>query len=156
MTKPRPPGTVEDALDKVIGVLSIASCAAATGRSTGYLRALSDPDKREQLTVIDMIKLDLAHMDAGLPGTPIFEAVGHMLKAAQPEFFSNAYELGRVTVDVVREDSEAHVALIEASLPGADRRALQHALRQEMDSIEAGTRAVVALKASIARTDPPP
>ena len=126
MTKLRQPLTVEDALYKVLGALTMSGAVEATGRTAGYLRMLSDPDQRAQLTVIDMIKLDVAHMRAGFPGMPIFEAVATILHAAQPELFSNAYAISRVTCDVVKEGGDAHVALRLVSLvpfdvpPGLD------------------------------------
>lgn len=156
MTKLRQPLTVEDALDKVIGALTMAGAVEATGRTAGYLRMLSDPDQRAQLTVIDMIKLDTAHMRAGLPGMPIFETVATILHAAQPELFSNAYAISRVTVDVVKEGSDAHVALIEASLPGADSRTLKKALKETVESIEANNRAVAVIQSLIAHEQQPP
>lgn len=156
MTKLRQPLTVEDALYKVLGALTMSGAVEATGRTAGYLRMLSDPDQRAQLTVIDMIKLDVSHMRAGFPGMPIFEAVATILHAAQPELFSNAYAISRVTCDVVKEGGDAHVALIEASLPGADSRTLKKALKETVESIEANHRAVAVIQSLIAHEQQPP
>lgn len=156
MTVPKPPLTVEEALDRVIGLLTMPAAVEATGRKASYLRALSHPRKREKLTVIDMIKLDVAHMKAGLPGAPIFETVATILQAAQPALFSSAYEISRMTIDVVKEDAESQVALIEASLPGADRKTMLRALKEAVDSLSARHRAVAVIKSIVEQTEQPP
>ena len=149
MTKARPPLSIENALHKVIGELSIEYAAEVTGRQAHYLRALTDPDKeREQLTVRDMIKLDLAHREAGLVGAPLFETVARILKAADAEIFSDAHQLAKIAARVIREGGDAHVALFSASRPGVTDKQLQSTLR-ELEESHAETATAIAAVSSI-------
>lgn len=134
MTKLRDPLTIEDALDRAIGDMTIAVASDATGRKPAYLRALSDPDKREQLTVIDAIKLDVAHHEAGGAGAPIYETIGRILKATCATYFSDAAAIGRILPDVIREGAEANIALFAATAPSASDRQLRETLRELQES----------------------
>ena len=71
MTKVRPPVSIENTLYRVLGELGIDKAAEVTGRTKDYLRALSDHDKREQLTVRDLISLDLACRANADPNYPL-------------------------------------------------------------------------------------
>ena len=68
MTKQREAVTVENTLYRVLGTLTIERAAEVTGRAESYLRALSDPDKRDRLTIEDAIKLDLEYRAGGREG----------------------------------------------------------------------------------------
>ena len=157
MTKLRPPLSIENALMKVLGSITIEVAANVTGRKEHYLRDLTDPDKRAQLTVIDAIKLDLAHRLAGQPGAPLYETIGLILRSTDAEIFSDAVQLGNVAVRVIREGGEAHAALCAASRPGASLAQLQDTLREIEESIGEHAKAVAHLQAMIQhRTQQPP
>lgn len=157
MTKLRPPLTVEDAINRVIGDMTIDAAAAATGRSPHYLRALSDPDKREQLTVVDLIKLDTAHSEAGGAGAPLYETVGRILKATTATYFSDASAIAAILPEVLREDADAHIALAAAMLPGASDRQLLDTLRElEESHIKTGEALVIVRGAIANRATKPP
>lgn len=130
MTKVRPPLTIDNALYKVLGRIGIEAACEITSRKAAYLRNLSDPAKRETLTVVDAIKLDLAHRQTGAGGAPIYETIGLILQAANAELFSDARAIGRVAIDVIREGGQAHAALVHASFPGATPRDLDETLRE--------------------------
>ncbi len=134
MTKVRPPLSIENALYKVLGALGIEAACEATERKAAYLRNLSDPDKREQLTVADAIKLDLAHRQKGYGDAPIYETIGLIMKAADAELFSDSAAIGRVALDVIREGGQAHAALVQASFPGATPRDYDETLRELEES----------------------
>jgi hypothetical protein len=156
MTMVRNPLTVEDGLGKMIVALGMPGAIKATGRKASYLRALSNPNRREQLTVVDMVKLERAHARAGRPGAPIFEIVASILHLAKPERLSEAYAISRCAIEIAREDCESQVALMEAGLPGADDRALKKALKETVESIQAKNRAVAVIQSLIAHEQQPP
>lgn len=157
MTKLREPVTLENTLFLVLGRLTIERAAEVVGCSTHHLRALSDPDKRERLTIDDAIKLDLAHRaDAG-EGYPLFETYGRLLDAASAERFADADALGRLTVKVAREAGEATAALVAATRPNATVQDLEHALRELEGSDEVTDAAIAHVREMIRRArDGPP
>jgi hypothetical protein len=158
MTKLRPPVSIENTLYFVLGELTIERAAAVTTRSIGYLRALSDPDKRERLTVEDAIKLDLAYIAAGGSGRPFHETMGLLVEAASATRFSDAAAIGRHEVEVARENGEACAALFEASVDPTDIGTLERALRESEDSHRAAGAAIATIRDQLARArdGPPP
>lgn len=50
--------TIENTLYRVLGEITIERAAEVTGRSLNYLRSLTDPNKRERLTIEDSRMLD--------------------------------------------------------------------------------------------------
>lgn len=157
MTKTRAPVSIENALFKVLGQLGIEECCEVTARKAHYLRALADPDKREQLTVTDAIKLDLAHLRSGGGGAPIYETIALIIKAAHGELFRDAETIARQAQAVIREGGDAHVALFEAAQPSASDATLRNSLRElEESHIETGK--AIALVGGIlaARAAQPP
>jgi hypothetical protein len=132
VTKLRAPMSVEEALDRVLGKLTFSRAAEVTSRQASYLRKLSDPDCREQLTVKDLILLDVEHI--AIDGTaPIFETVGQILKSVHGYVFSDEAELRLLAVGLMRENTQAEVALIEATAPGAPAAAWDRAEREVAD-----------------------
>lgn len=156
MTKLRAPLSIENALLKVLGKLGMEGACEATGRAAHYIRALSDPDKREQLTIADALALDLEHQRQGNVGAPIFETYGHLLKAASAEVFTDAAAIGEVFHTILLEDGEANAALLLAQRPGVTLEQLRHALRELEDSIRVRSDAAVILKSVIEHREAPP
>lgn len=155
MTKRRPPLTIEQALDLAIGQLTMDGAVEATGRKAGYLRALTDPGKRETLTVSDMIKLDTAHLE--LDGTtPLLDAVITILKTLRATVFPDAAEIHRKVIRLMKENAEAECALVEISHPDADDAAWARAERELAEALPEAT-AVLAFvrQVRVARAQPP-
>jgi len=117
MSKRRAPLTIENVLLKVLGDLTPERCARTTEREASYLRDASDPDKAQQLTVRDMIKLDIEHL-------------GYNGRAPFAEIYTDAVAIGDVLAEVLREDSDAHLALLRASRPDATDQDLIDAVRE--------------------------
>lgn len=137
MTKLRKPLTIEQALDKAIGDLTMDGAVEATGRKASYLRALTDPEKRETLTVVDLVKLDTAHI--AQDGTaPLLDAVTTIIKSVRASVFTDAAMLGDHVVAVMKENAEAECALFEASRPGADDAAWAKAERELAEALPKG------------------
>ena len=153
MTKVRNPVTIENTLYAVLGRISIERASEVTGRAESYLRALSDPDKRERLTIEDAIALDLEHRARGGDGFPLYETYGRIMDSVAAERFADAAAIGRIAVIVAKEAGEATAALIEASLPGAGPDKLETALRELEQSDDAGHAAIALLRDL--RTKPP-
>jgi len=135
VTKERDPGTMEDALLRVLGKLGMEAACAATRRQDHYLRAVSDPDKPTQnLTVPDMLALDEAYIAVGGIGAPLWETAGRLLKARCTTQFADAAALGQVGKDMVREGGEAFAAMFDVTQPGGgDRHARRKALKELTD-----------------------
>lgn len=139
MTKERAPLTVENALFRVLGAIGVEVAAEATGRSESYLRALSDPDKRECLSCEDALRLDLEHIARGHDGAPITETMALILDQRQAERFADQAELLRRTKIAISEGAEAQVALLSAAQPGASLADLAAARRETEQAIAAFT-----------------
>jgi len=142
VTKHRP--LFEDVLLKVLGELTPAVCQEITGRTASYLRDASDPDKGQLLSVQDMIRLDTAHI--GIDGNaPLTAAVCAILEQARADIYTDAVSIGRATVDVLKEDGEAHVALFLASQPNATDAQLLEARREIEQSSAAQANALAVV-----------
>lgn len=151
MTKVRPPVTIENTLYRVLGELGIDRAAQVTSRSKDYLRNLSDQDKREQLTVRDLISLDAACRANGDPTYPLYETVGLMLLAAGAEHISQAACLGQSAASMAREHGEAHAALIEAVIHPGDVARMEIALREAEEARDASTDTIALLTNQLTR-----
>lgn len=156
MTKVRPPLSIENTLFKIFGALEIEHASEVTGRSPHYLRNLADPAKREKLTVVDQIKLDLAWRQKGRAGAPLYEQIGRILKAADAEIFSDSDAIGDIAARVIREGSEAHIALFSISRPGASDAQLLHALREVEESASVSQEALAVIKSVLEHRLPQP
>lgn len=152
MTKLREPVTIENTLYRVLGELTIERAAEATGRAVSYLRALTDPDKREQLTVRDLELLDLACHEKLGQGFPLFEALGRRLETARADRFAGAACIGRHAVEVAKENGEAVAALLEAALSAGDPRLLEEALRQSEDVHRVVTATIATIRDQLSRS----
>ena len=157
MTLRRDPFTIENALEKTFGDLRIEVASDVTGRSKAYLRALYHPAKRPHLTVVDMVKLTLASRERGL-GTPIWDTVAAIVRAADATYFSGPAEIGRIAVDVIREGGEAHAALCRVSQPGASVADFTDTLRQIEESVHelSHAAAIVSAELRVRKGEPPP
>jgi hypothetical protein len=151
MTKERAPASMEDALLLVLGELKIDQAAELLGHSAGHLRAVTDPDKREQLCVRDLEKLDLEHHARFRRGFPLYEALGRRLATAKAERFADAAEIGRHGARLARENGEAVNALLEAALMAGDRKLIEEAVRQTEDVAREAAATLGALRTVLDR-----
>ena len=157
MTKQRPPVSIENTLYRVLGDIGIDRAAEVTGREQSYLRGLSDQDRREQLTVRDMLTLDIACREAGDPTFPFYETIGLLLKEASAERFADAAAIGRHAQVTARESGEALAAIMAAAIAaGSDPRAIDHALRETEEAYGAFGDVIATLRAQKAKAEPPP
>lgn len=158
MTKVRAPVTIENALRALLGRLQLEDAATITGREAGYLHSMTDPDKPGQITVRDVLLLDLeAHKRFG-EGFPLFEAIGRMLESTAGERFADQAAIARVTADFAKESGDAVAASIAAAMPGAGVRELEAALREAEEADQKADAQIAVLRSALkhAREGPPP
>jgi len=149
VTKLRAPVSIENTLYRVLGELGIERAAEVTGKAESYLRALSDPDKRERLTVEEAVKLDLACAVAGDDTRPLYTTMGLLLEDAMARRYVCAVEIGRSAQLVAIEGAEAAAALFAAALdPTGDPKLRERALREAEEAHEAVGDAIQVLRAS--------
>lgn len=151
MTKQREAVTIENTLYRVLGTLTIERASEVTGRSESYLRSLSDPDKRERLTIEDAIALDLEYRAGSREGYPLLDTYARIVEAAADAKFAEEHATGRLTLDFVKETGEASCALIAAQLPGATLQTLQLALHEVEQADNASATVIAHLQARIRR-----
>ncbi|CAD7336102.1 hypothetical protein FIM10_04155 [Sphingomonadales bacterium 56] len=121
MTKRRAPLSIDTALARIAGQLAggWAEMAEVAGYAERTVRAWGDVDREEQINLPSAIKLDVAFQAAGGIGAPIYEAYGDMVEEAHAKAFGDRQELQRATIEFMRENNEAELALLEASQPDA-------------------------------------
>lgn len=155
MTKLRPPLSIEQAVTDVILAIGIDAASEATGRRKAYLTDASDPDKRLLLTARDAVALDGAH-DRIVGGRPIHDMMGLMIDDCAPGAVSCERQLFDATIEAIRESSEAHAALLEASRPDASPAKRRTAMRELVQAFAAKRRIMPILGKMLGQTSQPP
>ncbi|MDE8654796.1 hypothetical protein [Novosphingobium album (ex Liu et al. 2023)] len=132
MTKHRPPLTFEAALARVVGQLpgDWAEAAQVCGRAASTVRNWGNPDLPEGVPVECALALDLAFQGAGGLGAPFYEAYTVQLELAATDRFAGPAALLQLLPEVLRENSEAEIALVAAARNGAGRHDLKATLRE--------------------------
>lgn len=157
MTKLRPPVSIENTLDLVMAQLSMERATFVTRRKPDYLRALSDPDRRELLTFRDAQALDEDYFVRVARRHPIRETYGLILDANRPSVLTAPCDFASHAVTVARESGEATAALVQAALDGKAVHLCAEAVRQLEDNHAATGAAIGALREHIRRArDGPP
>lgn len=144
MTKSRDPVTIENTLRIVLGTLK-GRAAEATGRDAGYLHNMTDPSKPGQLTVRDVVALDLEWRAAGHAGYPLADTIGLMIESEAAERFAEEHAYGQLAHSWVKESCDATPLVVEAMHPGATVQVLETALRE----LEQADSAIAPLSASL-------
>lgn len=137
MTKHRPPLSVHAALDRIAGTFpgGYADLAERLGRKEHTCRAWADPARREKISVEDAIRADLEFQAAGGIGAPLFETYSLQLEEASGSRFALQHSIGRLLPDLLRENSEAEVALVRAAQPDATEADRRYAGRETGEAI---------------------
>lgn len=135
MTKRRAPLSIDTALARIAGQLAggWAEMAEVADYAERTVRAWGDVDREEQINLPSAIKLDIAFQAAGGVGAPIYEAYGDLVQVAAAEAFGDKQQLLRATMDFMQENSEAELALLEATRPDAGPAELANATKQLID-----------------------
>jgi len=148
LQKRRAPLTIDAALARIAGQMGDwAEVAKAVDRSESLVRAWGDPDRRENIPLVDAVRLDLAYRDAGGVGSPFFETVAYLLDEQAIFRFADAIALGHLAAEVIRECGEASSLLVLAAQPGADRDDYRETRAHVREAIDAYQRASVLLAA---------
>jgi hypothetical protein len=149
MTKPMPPISVRQALDRVSGQLpgSWSEMAAVCGVQSGEtVRSWGDPDKPDRQLWFDRaIALDIAYQRAGGEGRPLFETYALQLEVARQLAFADEVAVVQRACVMIRESAQAHEAMILAGLPSAGARERTNAIREIEDVIREATASIALL-----------
>lgn len=151
MTKTRDPVSIENTLREVIGLLKIGRAAEATGRQPAYLHAMTDPAKPGELTVKDVVALDLEWRASGREGYPLLATIERMIRTGAEDRFAEEHAFGSLTFEFVKESGEASAALVAAMAPGAPVQVLETALREAEHADNAVAPVIANLKRRIGR-----
>lgn len=148
MTKVRPPLSIDAALARIAGRLpgAWAEMAGVAGRHESTVRRWGDPDQPEQMTLVAAIALDLAYSRAGGEDRPLFETYKLQLDVAREDAFADEIALARRTCTLIRESSQAHEAMVLATLPSASRQEREAAVRELEDVMREVTGAIALLR----------
>lgn len=154
VTKVRPPLTLEMALKRIGGVLSVEQMAAISRRSESQVRAWGDHDKPDSIPMDCAIALDVEYQKAGGVGAPIHDLYALRLDLARQSAFACQAAIAEATMTGVRETAEAIQAQIACTLPSADATDLDRAIRETEEAAASITKTLQLLLA--ARAQPPP
>lgn len=157
MTKHRPPLSVGDALGRIQGKLpgGIAEMTTIVSRSKSQVYAWANPDTEDDIPMGCAIALDIAYQAAGGLGAPIHEAYTAKLEIAGHNRFADQLALSRHVVDVLRECSDAEIALMLAAQPGSNDKDRLKAAREVQEAIGVLSRTLPMLGGIHHQTDPP-
>ena len=134
MTKRRDPISVDTALARIAGQAGgWPAIATHLGYHERTVRAWGDPDREEQISLPAAIALDILFQAHGGVGAPLYEAHGDMVSAAQAEQFADKLDLQRHTIEFMKENSDAEIALLKAAQPDAGPAEQAEAQRELLD-----------------------
>ena len=137
MTKLRPPVSVEDALDRVVGRIGLAQAAQVVEKQQGTLRKWSDPDKPNEITLSAAFKLDAAYLASGGGCAPFLTIYEALLEGATERVCADAERVAKLAAEAAKETGQAMAAQFLASRPGASRADRLIAARETQDAIVA-------------------
>ena len=151
MTKLRPPVSVENALDRIAGVIGWPRVAAIARQAERTVRNWSDPDTQPpagRAISLDLgLELDVAYRLAGGDGAPMLHCFATRLEIGTLAACPDAAALAAATSRAARESGEAIAAAIAASDPSAGLAALVLAEREIEQSIAAKNGILSAVRA---------
>lgn len=150
MTTACEPLSIEQTLRDVVEALSLERAVAVTGRSSHYLRALSHPEKREQLSCRDAVLLDTEH-ERLFGNRPLIDTMRMQVDARQSSGANGHAALAGATIEAVRESGEAHAALIAALSPDATDATRDTAMREVIQAVNAKRRIIPMLRVMMRR-----
>ncbi len=150
MTCERDPVTIENRLRLVYGTLTIEHAMELTGKSEGYLTALTLPSRREKLCFRDAEILDLAYHQKTGQGFPLFEAYGLRLETAGAGRFAEAAAIADLARKAAKEGGEAVAALVDAAMSNGDPQVLKRTLRELEEADAVTTQSITAVRQALA------
>jgi len=136
MTKVRAPSTFEDAIDRIVGRITIAKAAEVVGKGERVIRYWSDPDANRSPSIEEAALLDAAYLEAG-GGEPPILAVYQLLLDRRVTPPADSAELAKVSGVLAKEVGEGLAALFKASQPGSTQADRMIAERELTDVGEA-------------------
>ena len=155
MTYLKPPGSIEQALDRISGVIDWASMASIVERTEGTVRHWANPATPESVPLTLAIRLDLAWQAAGQIGAPLLNAYMALVDKAREAEFGCQIELTRATAVFARENGQAEEAALMLTLPDADEADFVKA-EQEVEHVVAHASGMLGLIRRLRRSRQPP
>jgi hypothetical protein len=137
VTKLCPPLTVHAALKRISRQVpcGYAGMAKLTARSEGMVRAWGDDARREKVPVEDAITLDLAFQASGGKGAPLHEFYTLQLELAAANRSDDQKALTQTLACVIKEVSDAQIAILHASRADATPNDMRDAQREIEEAI---------------------
>ncbi len=155
MTLAKPPGSIEQALDRISGVIAWPEMAAIVGRAESTVRNWANPTTEESVPLTLAVQLDLAWQRAGQLGAPLLNAHMALADRARVNDLGCQLELTRGVALLARENGQAEEAALLATLPGADDTAFALAEREVNDAVAQAT-GLLGMLRRLRRTRAPP
>jgi hypothetical protein len=148
MTTHKAPTTVEAALGRIMGQIhgGAAKMAEITSRKEHMIYAWGNPTRREKVPVEDAILLDLAFQAAGGIGAPLHEFYSLQLELETATRFAEQQALNNSLPIIIKEVSEAEIAIHHASRPDASARDMSEGMREVEEAIAALRAPLAVLK----------
>lgn len=150
MTCEREPVTIEDRLRLVYGTLKMERVMALTGKSEGYLTALTLPRRRETLSFVVAELLDLEYHRVTGQGFPLYEALGLRLETAGAGRFAEAAAIAQLARQFAKEGGEATAAMVDAAMSSGDPDTLKNTLRELEDADRINNLSIAAVRQALA------
>lgn len=155
MTLVKPPGSLEQALDRIAGVIPWPKMAEIAGRAESTVRDWANPTTDTSVPLALALRLDLAWQRAGQLGAPILHAYLALADQAREAEFGCQVELTRGVAVFARENGQAEEAALLATLPGADDADFVKAER-EISEAAAHATGLLGMLRRLRRTRAPP
>lgn len=125
MAKIREPKTFEDAITRIMGILTPEKCGEVIGKSASLVRAASDPDQDKTLNLRDALTLDALYVAEVDSAPPILEAYcAQLQKMSGPKQIGMSFSLKDCALFLHSNVGSFSKCLIEAlqeSSPGGAR-----------------------------------
>lgn len=148
LQKPRRPGSIEDALARVCGVLGFDAAGALLGHASGSrLRQCADPEQDAQIHLRDAVKLDRRYCDTTGDAPPLLtvyaellgpraDAAPHVPQPLDRRMLQLAAEVGELAGDLAGANADARITPREHAKLAKDLRdlgAVLDRLRRDLD-----------------------
>jgi hypothetical protein len=146
MTSVRTPRTFADAMTRVAGVLSFATCRTIVRRSDRCVRNWSEETSNKRPTIDQALQLDAAYRLAGGDGAPFLDAFAHQLDVTIAAATACHRELANDIATFARESGEAIAAGLAVTNSNASPRDIYRAVAE----VEQAESAIAAIRRRLA------
>ena len=146
VTNIRTPRTFADAMTRVAGVLSFATCRKIVKRSDRCVRNWSEETTTKRPTIQQALQFDVAYRLAGGDGSPFLDAFAHQLDVIINAATACQRELANDLATFARESGEAIAAGLAVTNSNASLRDIYRAVAE----VEQAESAIAAIRRRLA------